>query len=383
MEFSVVTYNVCHIYSSSLASYLVPFPESASIDERAAHQATEIMRIGADIVALQECFHNIARSKLVAELASMYAVINQGSPNIHTGPLRFGSGLLILYRKDNFQEVQGSSEFTTYPYRISTHVEKCLGYKGILTALLKHRSGKLIDVANTHLASVDFIGRIREGQMQFLNGLMSRRKERINPDVSLVLGDFNNHKSSFSSRAASNCLPLQKEEAPHYHRFTPVPNSPDGATWDRDNPFVDITRYPLHSDQLDHIFVKEGTSKAIIKKVGRVFTRRYFISTLLAAHKKRVFIREKYRSLLNSTSPRVLNRLKNVRLWCGGPSWVWGKDAAAIDPGGALRKAIDQVFGLTDISDFEFSTYRIPKARPAKGFPLSDHYGLRATIILN
>ena len=384
-KISFLTYNLFHIHTTKF-NPIVQFPIAmTSRNERVPYQVNEIKKLSPTFVLIQEAFHKGSRQELVDLMEPEYSVINNDSRNIKYSLFKFGSGLLIFYKKSEVDYVGGSEIFKKFPNSISTFTESLLGQKGILYADFISKNGNRINVANTHLASLDLDGTIRLSQVKWLKEQLRDKNLIEKIDLQIIGGDLNTSKYNSDGSLQPPITALESAE----HGGFPMQNifqnhiENEKATWNRDNLLVELSKWPLSANEiLDYVYINSISGKCSnIIKADIVINAKYPLFSLTDLIIEREENRNLAIEIIKDADPEILYALKKFRIRNGDNGWKWEKGASQYDPDESLRKAIDKLFQFEsidnkDLTDFDYINFDFEKNDDIYLSPLSDHYGV-------
>lgn len=392
-DISVMTYNLFHIYSSKY-NPIVSFPiATTSMKERVRRQIDEIKNLEPTFILLQEAFHKESRDFITKELNSIYGTINSIASNNSSSWYSFGSGLLILFRKDRVTYNNNSAQFHPFPYDKSLIEEYIFGTKGFITANFKDLLGKNIRITNTHLASSDYDKKIHNQQIEFILEKLSSVTIKNELDIDLIGGDFNLHYYDKNNQENKDFALLTKKNKRNYVSAIPKSKSNNKflPSWNPKNSLVELSKWPLGKPEiLDYLFVRTKLNSCKLTKVDQVMNKTYSLPSLNNFVKKRIDERKKSIKTLKSTNKKMLKKLEEFRIKIGYEIWNWKEEAENYDPNYSIRGAIDNLLKLSEYriqdieslmssskSIFKFNRKKLPKLH------LSDHFGIKASINCN
>jgi endonuclease/exonuclease/phosphatase family metal-dependent hydrolase len=276
MDVSFVTYNLMHIYAWRF-NPCIRFPETeGNIVPRARLQGQELQRLGATFILVQEAFHAHGRKVLIETLRPQYEVVNHDRYNIHS-VVRFGSGLLIFYRRDVCELIE--QHFTQFPFSFAAVAESVLGCKGGLVARFRTHDGHRIDLANVHLCSLCTSSQLLSQQLQLIKQrLLTPPAALGEADLAILGGDFNTGPGPGAVRRYLAELPLSPLRRVCRKQKARI-------TWDPGNTLVEAGKFAdSNKEQIDHILVYSpngnvrGQTQVVLNRKFRINDQRTHLS---------------------------------------------------------------------------------------------------------
>lgn len=232
--------------------FMLPKPIKFSYQkERTEYIIQHLAKENFDVVLLQEAFSGDFRNKVQDSLKKLYP--HQSYLDRQSGSLTvYGSGAYILSKYPI-----GRNEFAYYA---DCGKSDCFASKGVSLSTITHPSGKMIQIANTHLQSGKEKSKIRFKQLEQVKRLIETYKIKDVPQV--LVGDLN--IDALTGNDYQKMLDLLNmkshslEGSPQYTNGFPIEcyNKPgdDQLEW------------------LDHIVINRDFTGSLKKKKVRVFT---------------------------------------------------------------------------------------------------------------
>lgn len=247
---SLLTYN-----TGLLRAPVRRFDPIPHVDARLAVIPTEILRLEADVVALQEVFQPRDRDAILARVRTRYPHVG----HVPAPRARLDAGLLTLSRHPLRARVE--------PFRDGPWSERFLSNKGALVTEIDLPDGSSVTVVNLHATAGGFFAlpespraeAMRRGQMDQLVAIARGARGTV-----LLVGDFNAGpgaaEANYRQLVASGFTDLFA----HLHGDDPA------CTWDPKNS-LNASGYhrTCPPQRIDHVFVR-----AEDVRLGRVTPRR-------------------------------------------------------------------------------------------------------------
>jgi len=247
---SLLTYN-----TGLLRAPLQRFDPIPHVDERLAAIPTEILRLEADVVALQEVFQPRDRHTILARVRTRYPHVG----HVPAARAQFDSGLLTLSRHPLRARVE--------PFRDGPWSERVLSNKGALVTEIDLPEVGPVTVINQHATAGGFFAlpespraeAMRRGQVDQLVAIARGARGTV-----LLVGDLN------AGPGAAEANYRQLEACGFTDLFAHLHGDDPACTWDPKNA---LNAHGLHRScppqRIDHVFVR-----AEDLRLGRVTPRR-------------------------------------------------------------------------------------------------------------
>jgi len=247
---SLLTYNTGLLRAP--VRRLDPIPH---VDARLAVIPAEILRLEADVVALQEVFQPRDRSAILARVRTRYPHVG----HVPAARARFDAGLLTLSRHPLRARVE--------LFRDGPWSERFLSNKGALVTEIDLPDGASVTVINQHATAGGFFAlpespraeAMRRGQMDQLIAIARGARGTV-----LLVGDFN------AGPGAAEANYRQLEASGFTDLFAHLHGDDTACTWDPNNA---LNASGFHRtcppQRIDHVFVR-----AEDVRLGRVTPRR-------------------------------------------------------------------------------------------------------------
>jgi endonuclease/exonuclease/phosphatase family metal-dependent hydrolase len=247
---SLLTYN-----TGLLRVPLARFNPVPHVDERLAVIPTEILRLEADVVALQEVFQPRDRDAILARVRTRYPHVGHVPPRA----TQLDGGLLTFSRHPLRAHME--------PFRDGPWSERVLSNKGALVTEVDLPDIGLVTVINQHATAGGFFAlpespraeAMRRGQIAQLIALAAKARGTV-----LLVGDFN------AGPGAAEANYRQLEAAGLTDLFAHLHGDDPSCTWDPKN---ELNARGLHRtcppQRIDHVFVRADDVR-----LGRVTPRR-------------------------------------------------------------------------------------------------------------
>lgn len=225
------------------------------VDERLAAIPGEVLRLEADVVALQEVFQPRDRHALLARTRGVYPHVGHVPP----GGVRLDAGLLTLSRHPLRARLR--------PFRDGPVSERLFSNKGPLVTEVDLPGAGAVTVINLHATAGGFFAMpespraeaMRRGQME---QVIAEARAARGPVV--IVGDFN------AGPGAAEANYRQLEAGGFTDVFAHLHGADPACTWDPQNP---LNASGFHRScppqRIDHVFVRSEDLR-----LGRVAPRR-------------------------------------------------------------------------------------------------------------
>eukprot|EP00055_Hartaetosiga_balthica_P009264 m.36487 g.36487 ORF g.36487 m.36487 type:complete len:307 (+) comp6675_c0_seq1:327-1247(+) len=259
VNFRILTFN-CGLLRLKCCCCLTIFSNPQHTMQRFEHLADSLLRMNADVIALQEIYEKQHFEDLAESIATVYPYHCRETPR--QMPYKFHNGLAIFSKYP-------ITEAGIHVHRVAPFIEKAMGCKAFLKVKIDTPFGKMF-IVNMHTTAGGGLDPERSNNMREreIDDALEACQQALDDNISQVflLGDLNLGPEA----SAPNYEYILNN---HYKDcVTEVADGKEFMTWDPANP---LNASGPHSycppQRCDHIFLHKDCSTIVPKSAQMVF----------------------------------------------------------------------------------------------------------------